>query len=67
MEKSQPTHDLAAIKAVFSSAQALVMTGTARRAATDLGFSTSDIVAVIQSIQRGHFRKSMTAHFDHRR
>lgn len=67
MEKSKPTHDLAAIMRVFSSADALVMTGTARRAATDLGFSASEIVAVIQSIQREHFRKSMTAHFDHTR
>jgi motility quorum-sensing regulator/GCU-specific mRNA interferase toxin len=53
VEKRRPTYDLDAIKAAIDSA-------------LSLGFNRSGIVAVIQSIQRPMFYKSMTTLADHR-
>ncbi|MGO8943025.1 MAG: type II toxin-antitoxin system MqsR family toxin [Syntrophobacteraceae bacterium] len=65
-EKRKPTYDLEAFKAAFSSVKKLAVTTTARRSAAALGFSSAEIVATIQAIQREHFYKSMTAYADHR-
>ena len=65
-EKRQPTYDLAAFKAVFSRVERLAVTGTALRSAAALGFGRAEIVATIQTMQREHFYKSMTAYGDHR-
>ena len=65
-EKRQPTYDLAAFKAAFSRMERLAVTGTALRSATALGFGRAEIVATIQTMQREHFYKSMTAYADHR-
>ncbi|MGO9622325.1 MAG: type II toxin-antitoxin system MqsR family toxin [Desulfobaccales bacterium] len=65
-EKRQPTYDLEAFKAAFSSVERLAVTGTALRSAAALGFGRPEIVAVIQTIKREHFCKSMTAYADHR-
>jgi len=65
-EKRKPTYDLHAFKAVFSSVDRLNLTGTALRSAAGLGFGRQEIVATIQSMERRHFYKSMTAHADHR-
>jgi motility quorum-sensing regulator/GCU-specific mRNA interferase toxin len=65
-EKRKLTYDLDAIRAVFSTAEALSVTDTALKTAAALGFSRQDIVATIQTIQRTHFYKSMTSHRDHR-
>jgi motility quorum-sensing regulator/GCU-specific mRNA interferase toxin len=65
-EKQKPTYDIDAIKAAFSTAKKLNVTGSALRGAALLGFGRSEIVATIQTIERRHFYKSMTAYADHR-
>jgi len=65
-EKRQPTYDLEAFKAAFSSVEKLAVTGTALRSAAALGFGRIEIVETIQTMQREHFDKSMTAYADHR-
>ena len=65
-EKRQPTYDLEAFKAAFSSVERLAVTGTALRSAAALGFGRTEIVATIQTMQREHFYKSMTAYAHHR-
>lgn len=65
-EKRKPTYDIEAFKASFSSAERLALTGTALRGAAALGFGRTEIVSTIQSMQRGHFYKSMTAYADSR-
>jgi len=65
-EKRKPTYDLEAFKAAFRSVGKLAITTTARRSAAALGFSSAEIVATIQTMQREHFYKSMTAYADHR-
>ena len=42
------------------------LTGTALRSAAVLGFGRIEIVRTIQTMQRAHFYKSMTAFADHR-
>jgi motility quorum-sensing regulator / GCU-specific mRNA interferase toxin len=64
-EKRKPTYDLEAFKAAFSTVKKLAATGTAVRSAAALGFGRAEIVATIQTMQREHFYKSMTAHADH--
>ena len=65
-EKRQPTYDLEAFKAAFSSVERLAVTGTALRSAGALGFGRTEIVATIQTMNSEHFYKSMTAYADHR-
>jgi motility quorum-sensing regulator / GCU-specific mRNA interferase toxin len=65
-EKRKPTYDLDAFKAAFNSEEKLVVTGTALRSAVALGFGRTEIVTTIQTMQREHFYKSMTAFADHR-
>lgn len=65
-EKRKPTYDLDAFKGAFSSVQKLAITGTALRSAAALGFGRVEIVSTIQTMQRGHFYKSMTAYADSR-
>ena len=65
-EKHQPPYDLEAFKAAFSRVERLAVTGTALRTAAALGFGSAEIVATIQTMQREHFYKSMTAYADHR-
>jgi motility quorum-sensing regulator / GCU-specific mRNA interferase toxin len=66
MEKRKPTYDLEAFKTAFNSVKKLAITVTARRTAASLGFSSADIVATIQTMQREHFYKSMTAYANNR-
>lgn len=65
-EKRKPTYDLDAFKATFASVERLAVTGTALRNAAALGYGRGDIVATIQSMQRGHFYKSITSYADPR-
>jgi motility quorum-sensing regulator/GCU-specific mRNA interferase toxin len=65
-EKRKPTYDLEAFKAAFRSVEKLQVTGTALRGAASLGFGRAEIVATLQTMQRAHFYKSMTAYTDHR-
>lgn len=66
MEKRKPTHDLAAFRFVAGDVERLAMTVTALRSAEAVGFDRSEVAAVVRSMQRGHFYKSMTSHGDHR-
>jgi motility quorum-sensing regulator/GCU-specific mRNA interferase toxin len=65
-EKRKPTYDLEAFKTVFASVERLTVTGTALRSAAALGFGRAEIVAIIQTMKRAHFYKSMTASADPR-
>ena len=65
-EKRKPTYDLDAIKSTFNMAKNLKATSSAIRSAAGLGFGSAGIVAVIQSIDRRDFQKSMTSCADHR-
>ncbi len=67
MEKKRCTHDLAAIKAAFSSGATLKRTKTSARDAGALGMDAEAVVAVIQAlIYPRDFEKSATAHHDSR-
>ena len=66
VEKRMPTYDLDAFKAAFASVEKLAVTGTALRSAAALGYGRIEIVATIQTMQRCHFYKSMTAYADSR-
>jgi motility quorum-sensing regulator/GCU-specific mRNA interferase toxin len=66
MEKRRPTYDLDAIKAAIGSAETLAITRSAFSDALSLGFSHSGIAALIQTIRRPMFFKSMTTLADHR-
>lgn len=65
-EKRKPTYDLDAFKLAFSVPGKLNITTTALRDAASLGFDQTDIVDIVQTMQRGHFYKSMTSYADHR-
>ncbi len=64
--KRKPTYDLDAFKAAFKSVGRLAVTGTALRSAAAPGFGRTEIVETIQTMQREHFCKSMTAFADRR-
>ena len=66
IEKRKPTYDLDAFKTAFSRVERIAVTGTALRSAAALGFGRAEIAATIQTMQRRHFYKSMTAFTDHR-
>jgi motility quorum-sensing regulator/GCU-specific mRNA interferase toxin len=65
-EKRKATYDLDAFKAAFNSVGRLAVAGRALRSAAALGFGRAEIVEIIQTMQREHFYKSMTAFADHR-
>jgi motility quorum-sensing regulator/GCU-specific mRNA interferase toxin len=65
-DKRNPTYDLDSFKDTFSTPEALRATTTALRSADALGFDRDGIVAVIQTMQRSQFYKSMTSHVDHK-
>lgn len=65
-EKRKPTYDLDAFKGTFVNVEKLAVTGTALRTATALGYGRAEIVNTIQTMQRSHFYKSMTAYADSR-
>lgn len=62
MIKRKPHHDLAAVKAKFSSPVTLEITGVATRSARALGYSLRDVVEAVQALERSDFIKSETAH-----
>ena len=67
MEKKRPHHDLTLIKSTFSTVQGLRVTVSGLTFATfDLGLDGKGLVALVQSVERAHFFKSMTALADHR-
>jgi motility quorum-sensing regulator/GCU-specific mRNA interferase toxin len=62
-DKRKPHHDLEAIKLAFSIGKGQ-FTGVATRDAASLGCGTGEIVAVIQTMEKSHFYKSMTSNYD---
>jgi motility quorum-sensing regulator/GCU-specific mRNA interferase toxin len=66
VEKLKPAYDLDGFRREFCVASALRMTWTAKVDANRLGLSLTDVVALVQSIERIHFYKSMTSFADHR-
>jgi motility quorum-sensing regulator/GCU-specific mRNA interferase toxin len=64
MEKKKPTLDLEEIRRELCMVEAVRMTVTARRTAVCLGIHLQDVVAIVQSIERVHFYKSMTTYGD---
>ena len=66
MEKRRPHYDLEAIKRAIGSEEKLVMSTVAARSAIDLGFDRASVAAVIMSIERRMFYKSMTTYANSR-
>jgi motility quorum-sensing regulator/GCU-specific mRNA interferase toxin len=61
-EKETAHYSLREIKGLFSKASRLLATRTAIQGAAALGYGSEEIVAIIQTMEEGHFYKSMTAH-----
>jgi motility quorum-sensing regulator / GCU-specific mRNA interferase toxin len=66
VEKRSAHYDLSAIRQTFSTIDALRITRSAIITAEGMGLTLSDIVALIQTIMRKHFYKSMTSIADTR-
>lgn len=66
MEKCTPHYKLEAIKAIVARDGVATFTQTALFGARALGLSGADACAVVASITRNMFYKSMTTHADHR-
>ena len=66
MEKSTPSYSLADILAQMQSVADMNLTVSARTSIRDSGMGQMDALAVVQSLTRKHFFKSMTTHADHR-
>jgi motility quorum-sensing regulator/GCU-specific mRNA interferase toxin len=66
MEKRKPTYDLTSIQAAFDRPERLIATGAAVRGAAELGMGRKDMIAVIQSLRRTDFVKSMTSFANHK-
>lgn len=63
MEKRKPTYDLRSFKDAVQAGDVTV-TMTAIRTAQALGVGREGIVSVLQTMEREHFHKSMTAYAD---
>ena len=59
-EKNKPTYDLDSFKS-----SEYELKGSALKTAFALGFSSDEIDAIIQSMQKKNFYKSMTSYNDH--
>lgn len=66
VEKRLPHYSLDSIKATLCDAATLRMTRTSQNNAFRLGLTLDGVVALIQSITREQFYKSMTSDGDHR-
>jgi|SRR5690606_34565158 len=64
MEKLKPTYDLSRLQHVLGSVSTLAMTTRAAQDARGLGFDSQAIAAIIRSIERPMFYKSMTTYMD---
>lgn len=62
-EKLKPHHHLESIKTAFSVGKGH-FTGVATRDALSLGCGTQQITAIIQTMDKGQFYKSMTSNYD---
>jgi motility quorum-sensing regulator/GCU-specific mRNA interferase toxin len=66
MEKRKPNYDLERFKAVAGDARTLDLTGTAILSARSIGFEIEQIAALIRTMTRQMFYKSMTSYRDHK-
>lgn len=67
MEKRKPSFDLERFKAVAGNPATLDMTRTALLSATDLGFDFPAVAALVKTMTRSMFFKSMTSYADRRK
>lgn len=66
MEKRVPHYDLARIQADVARLGAAAFTKTALDGGRAMGLTTAEMLAVVASLSRRDFYKSMTTHADHR-
>ena len=66
MEKGTPNYSLADILAQMQSVPDMNLTVSARTGIRDAGMGQMDALAVVKTLTRKHFYKSMTTHADHR-
>ena len=66
MEKRTPHYDLARIQADVARVGVAVFTKTALDGGRDMGLTSAEMLAVIASLTRRAFYKSMTTYADHR-
>jgi motility quorum-sensing regulator/GCU-specific mRNA interferase toxin len=66
VEKRTPSYDLARIQADVARLGAAAFTKTALDGGRDMGLTTAEMLAVIASLSRRGFDKSMTTYADHR-
>jgi motility quorum-sensing regulator/GCU-specific mRNA interferase toxin len=66
MEKGTPNYSLADILAQMQSVPDMNLTVSARTGIRDAGMGQMDALAVVKTLTRKHFYKSMTTHSDHR-
>jgi motility quorum-sensing regulator/GCU-specific mRNA interferase toxin len=66
MENSTPSYPLADILAQMQSVPDMNLTVSARAGIRDAGMGQVDALALVQTLTRKHFYKSMTTHADHR-
>lgn len=64
-EKRRPTYSLDTFIA-WAEGDGFEVTNTALDGATALGFTQADMVAIISTMERRHFYKSMTSYADHK-
>ncbi len=65
-EKKKPTYDLETFKATCSDQSKLSITRTAFSSADKLKMGRSEIVAILKTMERHHFYKSMTSNNDYK-
>jgi motility quorum-sensing regulator/GCU-specific mRNA interferase toxin len=66
VEKRKPHYDLARVQADVARLGPAAFTKTALDGGRDLGLTTAEMLAVIGSLSRRNFQKSMTTYADHR-
>ena len=66
MEKGTPSYPLSDIQAQMQSVSDMNLTLSARTGIREAGMGQADALAVVQSLVRKDFHKSMTTHADHR-
>ena len=66
MEKRTPHYELARIQEQVRRLRAAAFTKTALDGGREMGLTTAEMVAVISSLSRRNFYKSMTTYADHR-
>ena len=66
MEKRRPHHNLARVQAEVVRLGAAAFTKTALDGGRAMGLTSAEMLAVIASLSRRNFYKSMTSYADHR-